>query len=1018
MRVTLNHKVVLLLTAFALLFNSTLFAQTAQDHFLNRYKIGVELFQKGMLHAAEVEFEALLEENYLNKEKFTSDIQAYLTLIAIESNHANRDAKYSQMEKQWSNSSLISIVRLRFASELFDIEQYNQAIEIYNKINIKNLSKTYHNEYYFKKGYSFFNIGDSQTAIILMQRVIEAPFDSYTNPSYYYSGYIHYVRSEFQKAIALFEKISHDPRFSLLSKYYTLESKFMLKDYSYVTEKGELLYNQLTGDLKTKSARVISEAFFALNNTAKAKFYLDKYSLSNTLLSRKDLYYAGILAYSQSKYEDAIELFKQVVPLEQEAYQQDSIAQNASYHLGRCYIEIKNKLEALNSFATASQSSFDLSIKEDAMFNYAKLSFDLNSDISKFKNYLETYSPSENKFNEIQNYIATSYLVNQDYKSAIEILKTIKSPSTKDIVNLQKATFLRGMQLLNLGAYRAAIPVFELSLSNGAYNNNLYNVTNFWLAEAYYRNNQFKRAVDINLNLITKNNSFKGNKEYPTSLYNLAYGYFKMGDFAQAELWFKRYLNIPRGQILYYNEAMARLGDSYFMQKKYRESTIAFSSVSAEDKELKQYSLYQTSIAKGLLGEEQAKATLLKELISNGLSKTLYPEVLYELGRTLIQNGDNKLATKYLTELSLKFHNSPYFPKALLELGLISLNSGDNSTAIKHYKKILEETPQSPEAQSAIAGLENIYQNMGNAQEFLTYLDNIGLSQTRTASEREFVLFNSAEKQFVSGNYAVAIVSLNKFLKTYPQGVKTAHAWFYLGESYHKSGKPDLALDAFMKVMEIGEGSFTELATLNYARISYTLENYREAAKAYSSLSSIAKLENNIVEANTGLANSYFMDKQYQNAIAQANKTMLLNISRQQKLRSKYIIAKSYYSLGNRDKAMQYLIDLSKEKITPEGAESTYLIISDAFDKGDFEKVENEVYNFSDSNTPQSYWLAKSYILLGDTFAERENWEQAEATYNSILDSYSKENKDDIREQIKIRLEKIEEKKSRQDETL
>ncbi|MDD4657258.1 MAG: hypothetical protein PHR40_08000, partial [Bacteroidales bacterium] len=115
---------------------------------------------------------------------------------------------------------------------------------------------------------------------------------------------------------------------------------------------------------------------------------------------------------------------------------------------------------------------------------------------------------------------------------------------------------------------------------------------------------------------------------------------------------------------------------------------------------------------------------------------------------------------------------------------------------------------------------------------------------------------------------------------------------------------------------------------------------------------------------------------------------------------------------------MQYLIDLSKEKITPEGAESTYLIISDAFDKGDFEKVENEVYNFSDSNTPQSYWLAKSYILLGATFAERENWEQAEATYNSILDSYSKENKDDIREQIKMRLAKIEEKKSRQDETL
>ncbi|MFA6770232.1 MAG: tetratricopeptide repeat protein, partial [Bacteroidales bacterium] len=763
---------------------------------------------------------------------------------------------------------------------------------------------------------------------------------------------------------------------------------------------------------KTKSARVISEAFFALNNTNQAKFYLDKYSMSNTLLSRKDIYYAGILAYTQSKYEDAIELFKQVLSPE------DSLTQNAAYHLGRCYIEIKNKFDALNSFAIASRSNLDLSIKEDAMFNYAKLSFDLNSDISKFKNYLDTYSPSEQKFNEIQNYIANSYLVNQDYKSAINILQTIKNPTAKEIVNLQKATFLRGIQLINIGSYRAAIPVFELSLSNGYYNNNLANVTQFWLAEAYYRNNQFKRSVDMNLELATKNSSFKGNQEYPTSLYNLAYGYFKIGNFAQAEHWFKLYLNLPHGKILYFQEAMTRLGDSHFMQRKYEEAINAFSSVSASNRELKQYSLYQTSIAKGLLGEEGAKAKLLKELISNGLNNTLYPEVLYELSRTLIQIGEDNSATQYLTELSQKFSNSSYYPKALLELGLINLNKGDNAAAINYYKKILEESPQSPEAQSAIAGLENIYQNRGNAQEFLNYLDGLGLSQTRTPSERELIVFGSAEKQFISGNYAAALSSLTAFIKSYPNGTKAAQAWFYLGESYQKTGKPDLALDAFMKVMEIGEGSFTELATLNYARISYNLENYREAAKAYSSLSLIAKLENNVIESHIGLMNSFFMDKQYENAIAQANKTLLLNIAQQEQIRSKYIIAKSYYTLGNREAAMRYLIELAKNKITPEGAESAYLIISDAFDKGDFEKVEAEVYEFSDSNSPQSYWLAKSYILLGDSFAERENWEQAQATYNSILESYPANSKDDIKEQIKMRLSKIEEKKSKQDETL
>lgn len=1007
MRATLNQKLVFVLIAYSLAFNCIVVAQTVENIFFDRYKIGIELYNKGMLQSAEKEFEALLAETEIGNKVLISDIQAYLAIIAIESNHPNIDAKYILVEKQWSNSSLISMVRLRYAAQLFNREDFTQAINIYDKINVNDLESSYHNEYNFKKGYSFYLTGNTQTALKLMQNVINSSFDSYTNPSYYYSAHIHYIRREFNQAIALFEKIGHDPRFSLLSKYYTLESKFMLKDYTYVTDKGEALYNELTGELKTKSARVISQAFFALNNTEKAKLYLDQYSLFTTTLTRKDIYYAGIIAYTQSKYQDAIELFKQVVS------QEDSLTQNAAYHLGRCYIEIKNKFEALNSFALASSGNLDLAIKEDAMFNYAKLSFDLNSDISKFKNYLDTYSPNQQKFNEIQNYIATSYLVKQDYKSAIEVLRTIKEPSSIDLINLQKATFLRGIQLINLGAYRDAIPVLELSLTNGAYNNNLYNVTRFWLAEAYYRNNQFKKSVDINLELATRNSNFKGNKEFSSSFYNLAYGYFKLGDFAMAQQWFQRYLNLPLGDILYSDEAKARLGDSHFMQRKYEESILSFSGVSTANKQLKQYANYQIAMAKGLLGEETNKAQLLKELVSNGINSTLYPEALYELSRTLIQTGDDNAAIEHLTELSQKYSNSAYYPKALLELGLINLNKGNNSIAIDYYKRILEQTPQSPEAQSAIAGLENIYQNMGNAQEFLNYIDGLGLSQTRTTSERELIVFGSAEKQFISGNYAAALSSLTAFIKSYPNGTKAAHAWFYLGECYNKIGKPDLSLDAFLKVMEIGEGSFTELATLNYARISYSLENYRQAVKAYSSLTLIAKLDNNIIAANIGLMNSYYMDKQYENAIAQANKALLLNISPQEKIRSNYIIAKSYYSLGNRSSAIKYLVELSKDKISPEGAESAYLIISDAFDKGDFAKVEKEVYNFSDSNTPQSYWLAKSYIILGDTFAEKENWEQAQATFKSILESYPANSKDDIREQIKMRLSKIEETKAK-----
>ncbi len=1005
-----KHKstIIIVLIIVLALFGETLHSQTAAESYNDGYKKAVELFGNGLYSSAEQEFESLLQKTGAERKALRADIEAYLTLIAIERSTPDAQARYNNMENNHSLTALMPEIRLRYGSTLFEKEEYDAAFKIFSLIKPGDLTKKQLNEFFFKSAYAHFRTGNTSEALSLFEKVSAAGNSSYTNPSIYYSAHIYYMRRNFSKAIDLFMKIDKDPRFSLLSRYYILESRFMLKDFNYVTTQGESLFPLLSGELKTKSARIISEAFFALEDNDKAKFYFEQYSLQSKNLSRKDIYYAGIIAYTQRSYNEAIELLRQVIS------ENDTITQNAAYHLGRCYIEIKNKFEALGSFRLASEGSFDLTIKEDAMFNFAKLSFDLNSDITVFRRYLDTFSPPQEKFNEIQNYIATSYLVKQDYKSAIDILRTIKNPSVKDYINLQKATFLRGMQLINLGAFRDAIPVFELSLSNGSYNNNLYNVTQFWLAEAYYRNNQFQRSIDINNSLATQNNNFRGNREYPTSLYNLAYGYFKLGDFEKAASWFNRYLNLPKGDILYPDEARVRLGDCLFMQRKYSDAVEAFGLVSSRNISLKHYSVYQTSVAYGLLGDDNKKSDLLKSLISSGVNNTLYPEILYELGRTLIQTGQDREAITYLTELSDKFASSHFHTKALLELGLIYLNMGESQRAINFYKEILSNNPQSPEAQSAISGLENIYQDLGRAEEFLSYIDALGLSQTRTTSERELIVFSSAEKQFLSGNFAGAVSSLNSFLKSYPSGGKSAQAWFYLGESYSKTGKPELALDAFLKVMEIGEESFTELATLNYSRISYRLENYRQAARGYSSLSRIALLENNKIEARIGLMNSYFMDRQFHNAIAEAEQASKLNISDQEKVRIKYVTGKSYYLLGERLKAISYLSELAKNKITPEGAESAFLIISDLFDKGDFQKVEREVYAFADSRTPQSYWLAKAYILLGDSFAERENWSQAEATFNSILESYKPKEKDDIEEQIKMRLTKIEERKNNQ----
>ena len=92
------------------------------------------------------------------------------------------------------------------------------------------------------------------------------------------------------------------------------------------------------------------------------------------------------------------------------------------------------------------------------------------------------------------------------------------------------------------------------------------------------------------------------------------------------------------------------------------------------------------------------------------------------------------------------------------------------------------------------------------------------------------------------------------------------------------------------------------------------------------------------------------------------------------------------------------------------GAEAAYILILDSYDKGDFNAVEEKVFAFSDAGSRHVYWLAKSFIVLGDSFMERNEVEQAKATFESVRDGYTPSgDTDDVLDNVKLRLSKIEE---------
>jgi TolA-binding protein len=126
------------------------------------------------------------------------------------------------------------------------------------------------------------------------------------------------------------------------------------------------------------------------------------------------------------------------------------------------------------------------------------------------------------------------------------------------------------------------------------------------------------------------------------------------------------------------------------------------------------------------------------------------------------------------------------------------------------------------------------------------------------------------------------------------------------------------------------------------------------------------------------------------------------------KREASYMKAKSLMASSKRDEAIAVLEKLAENVSDQYGAEAEYMLILDLYDRGEFEAVEEKVIEFADRGTRYPYWMAKSFIVLGDAYMEMGEKPQAKATYESVRDGYKATSpNDDIKDIVRKRLAKI-----------
>ncbi|MDR2563164.1 MAG: tetratricopeptide repeat protein [Prevotellaceae bacterium] len=966
------------------------------------FKQAVDLYSKEMYRAAQEKLAMAYAAADRNEALLKSEIDFYSAMCALRMNQSDAETLLIGVLKENPRNPHYPEAAFGYGKHLYEDGNYKDASEWFLKTSADELSEAERGEYYFKSGYSLYRSGDVSGAVQRFRQIKEQR-NPYADAALYYYSHVEYENGNHSTALQGFDRLRNNPNYSSIVPYYTMQIAFIQKDYDRVTKEGEGLLRYASDSRKGEITRLLSEAYLYKGDIEKSLSYFGQYEEITRPLAREDNFLKGYIHYEGKNYATAAKSFVAAA-----GSFNDSLAQAANYYAGDCYIKSKDKSAALAAFMKSSQGNYDSKLSEDASFNYAKLALELNNDEKPVNDYLTNYPTGKNK-SELSLYLASSLAKKGSYEEALRLLQAIANPTPAEREAIRKTALVAGQDLMKSGKYREASNMFELAMRGSDYDSGTTALARYWKAEASYRENDYASAASQFESFVNTTGSFRNSKEYKIAHYNVGYCHFKMQKYDNALSWFRKYVSFESSstrKTMYLADSYNRIGDCYFKKRDYRLALDNYGAAESLGLSGADYAALQRAITLGFTASNEAKIQALQRIPKAFPNSKFVPAAYYETGLTYLQSMNYSDATTAFQKIISSYKNTTFYPKALVEMGLIEVNRGNNDKALSYYQQVIEKVPDSPEASDALEGIKNIYIDQNRMDEYFAYASRVGQS-VQNPAEKDSLIFAAAEKQYQSGDCSKALPAVKQYLTYFPAGNFRTAANFYLADCSAQKGNQAEALTGFGYVIRQPENDFTETAWWGFARANYQLKNYSEAAKAFEQLKNFVHTPAGQVDAELGCMRSYVAMGNNEKAAASAARiTASKGVSADLIAEATMIQGIALQQSGQHENAVKILKQAAKDLNKPADAEAKYRLIASYFELGKYTEAENEVYDFADKKPSQEYWLAKSFIVLGDIYLQRKDLTQAKATYESIISGY-KNQSDGIKDEAKRKYEAI-----------
>jgi tetratricopeptide (TPR) repeat protein len=968
------------------LFCALVSAQTTEKYnseYENFYR-AEELFEKEQYGAARIEF-----RNFINGFDNPNDpklIKAlyYEGLAALELFNNDAVTLLEGFLRAYPESIYKQTIYFRLGKYFFQKKDFPQSLAWFNKLQGVDVDPDNRSEFFFKKGYANFQETKYNEARSAFYEVKEDS-SQYGPPSLYYFSHIAYMEKTYQTALDGFLRLQQNESFKRVVPYYIAQIYYLQGKYKEVTEYAPTIMdtsNVLNAD---DMNHLIGDAYYRTGKFDEAVPYLEKYK-EKRKISRLDEYQLGYAYFKTGMYDKAIKSLDRVT------LEKDSLSQIAFYQIGECYLQLKNLLAARGAFEAASEINKDLLLQEDALYNYAVLSYKI--DINPFdeavvalETFLNTF-PNSNRISEINQYLVNVYISTNNYKKALHSLDKIANKDSKLKVAYQLVAFNQGVEFFQRSEHKTAIQSFDL-VSRFPIDATILGKAKFWSADAWFRLNEMDKCIKTYKEFLAMSATLLPEMK-ADAYYNLGYAYLKKEDVSQSIDAFRMYCQSGTKNKQKLTDAYMRAADGYYMTKQDENAIKHYKEVLALQSGYEDQASFYLAKSYGFMGNEDKKITHLLDIINNYKDSKFILTSIYEVALSYkISKADYDKALRYFQQVVADYPTSDLVLSSKIEIADIYYRKWDYAKAELAYKEILDQNSEDREiCETVVRGLVDVYAALKQPEKASQLASEYACANI-SADEQETLFFNPALEAYKDSLYQGSIPQFEKYLERFPEGKYVVDALYYMSTARIKTFDKEKGVEGYQRLLEKENNQYTERVAVIVAEHLYNNGSYEQAIPYYMKIKNLSSKPASLFTANLGLMRCNFLIEEWASTALSAKEILASNqLNNTLQLEAEYAHGMATYQLQNFDDAVPSLEWVVKNTTTVMAAESKYTLAEIAYKKSDYKKSEATIKELLKMKPSYNYWVAKSLLLQARIHMAKNDFNQAEQNVKSIIDHY------------------------------